>query len=71
LGVRRIPGEISQQDEKLVLDSAEVLFADLPFISKYIYKADKLKWAHSTWAGIFLNVDIKFIAHESFLEYPS
>ena len=35
-----------------MLDSAEVLFADLPFISKYIYKADKLKWAHSTWAGI-------------------
>lgn len=44
-------GEISDQDETKVLHSAEVLFADLPFISKYIYKAEKLKWAHSTWAG--------------------
>ncbi|XP_071171383.1 uncharacterized protein in proB 3'region-like [Mytilus edulis] len=46
------PGEISDQDETKVLQSAEVLFADLPFISKYIYKAEKLKWAHSTWAGV-------------------
>ena len=54
-------GEISQQDEKLVLDSAEVLFADLPFIAKYIYKADKLKWAHSTWAGIVFVFDYVFV----------
>ncbi|XP_071171394.1 glyoxylate/hydroxypyruvate reductase A-like [Mytilus edulis] len=57
-----LPGEISDQDETNVLQSAEVLFADKPFISKYIYRAEKLKWAHSTSAGvdtIMCHIDIE------------
>lgn len=67
-------GEISDQDETKVLHSAEVLFADLPFISKYIYKAEKLKWAHSTWAGKYpmlygMNIMDNEIFNSSFSDY--
>ncbi|XP_033745111.1 glyoxylate/hydroxypyruvate reductase A-like isoform X2 [Pecten maximus] len=43
---------LSEEDWTDLRDNAEVLFADVPIIKSALFLSSKLKWAHSTWAGV-------------------
>ncbi|XP_021345665.1 uncharacterized protein LOC110445397, partial [Mizuhopecten yessoensis] len=47
------PGDnLSDEDWADLRDNAEVLFADVPIIKSALFTSPRLKWAHSTWAGV-------------------